>query len=174
MKRFLLYVLAIIIAGACGQNNADTKEANSKNVQPPQIEEMTVPGVDTLNITDTISLAANENMHFNKELFRVKAGKKLVLIFKNTGADPNMSMAHNVVVLNKGIDIADFADSARNARDQEYIPTSFASSFIAHTKMVIAGKSDTVEFIIPQAGVYDFICSYPGHWGTMQGKIVAE
>lgn len=174
MKQILLYLAITILAVACGQNKADTKENNFKNMQPPQLEEITVPGVDTLNVTDTLSLSANENMQFNKELFRVKAGEKLFLIFKNAGADPNMSMAHNVVVLNKGIDIADFADSARNARSQDYIPTSFASSFIAHTKMVTAGKSDTIEFIIPQAGVYDFICSYPGHWGTMQGKIVAE
>jgi len=31
-----------------------------------------------------------------------------------------------------------------------------------------------VDFTVTQPAVYDFICSYPGHWGTMQGKIVAE
>jgi len=45
---------------------------------------------------------------------------------------------------------------------------------IAHTKLVGGGDSDEVDFTISQPGVYDYICSFPGHWGTMQGKIVAE
>jgi hypothetical protein len=57
---------------------------------------------------------------------------------------------------------------------EQYVPSALASSIIAHTKTVSGGESDEVEFTIPQAGIYDFICSYPGHWGTMQGKIVAE
>jgi len=48
------------------------------------------------------------------------------------------------------------------------------SLMIAHTKMVGGGNTAELEFTIPQPGVYDFICSFPGHWGTMQGKIVAE
>ncbi|MGO1245619.1 plastocyanin/azurin family copper-binding protein [Sphingobacterium sp. JB170] len=27
-------------------------------------------------------------------------------------------------------------------------------------------------FAIQKREVYDFICSFPGHWGTMQGLIV--
>lgn len=45
---------------------------------------------------------------------------------------------------------------------------------IAHTKLVKGGSSDTIVFTIKDKGVYDFICSFPGHWGTMQGKIVVE
>ena len=124
--------------------------------------------------TDTIRLQANENMRFDKELFKVHTGKKLTLIFKNTAAPSATAMAHNVVILKPGIDIADFADVARNAQKEEYIPSSVASLIIAHTRLVNGGDSDQVEFTISQPAVYDFICSFPGHWGTMQGKIVAE
>lgn len=86
----------------------------------------------------------------------------------------NMSMTHNVVILTKGTDIADFADVAHNAKNEDYVPSAVAQLVIAHTKMVSGGESDHVEFVIPRPGVYDFICSFPGHWGTMQGKIVAE
>jgi azurin len=61
-----------------------------------------------------------------------------------------------------------------NAKEEQYTPSSVAPLIIAHTKMVNAGKSDELEFILPKAGIYDFICSFPGHWGTMQGKIAAE
>jgi azurin len=97
-----------------------------------------------------------------------------VLIFKNTAAPSGTSMTHNVVILTPGTDIADFAEVARNAQKEQYIPSAVAELIIAHTKLVGGGGSDEVAFTINQPGVYDFICSYPGHWGTMQGKIVAE
>jgi azurin len=119
-------------------------------------------------------LKANDNMRFDRELFRVRAGKKISLIFKNTGTKSAASMAHNVVILKNGVDIADFADIAHNAKTEQYVPSSLDSLMIAHTRLVSGGDSDQVVFIIPKPGIYDFICSFPGHWGTMQGKIVAE
>jgi azurin len=136
--------------------------------------ERAVPGAEQQQFTDTIDLQANENMRFNKELFKIHAGKKIVLIFKNTAAPSATAMTHNVVILKPGTDIADFADVAHNAQKEQYIPLSLASLIIAYTGLVSGGGSDKVEFTIDQPGVYDFICSFPGHWGTMQGKIVAE
>jgi azurin len=136
--------------------------------------EKAVPGAEQQQFTDTINLQANENMRFDKELFKIHARKKIVLIFKNTAAPSGTAMTHNVVILEPGTDIADFADVAHNAPKEQYIPSSVASLVIAHTRLISGGESDKVEFTIGQPGVYDFICSSPGHWGTMQGKIVAE
>ena len=136
--------------------------------------ERSVPGAEKQKFTDTIQLQANENMRFDKELFKVHTEKKITLIFENTSAPANTSMSHNVVILKPGIDLADFADAARNAQNEQYVPSSVLSLIIAHTKLVAGGQSDQVEFTISQPGVYPFICSFPGHWGTMQGKIVAE
>lgn len=83
-------------------------------------------------------------------------------------------MSHNVVVLKPGVDIADFAEVAVRAKEEQYVPASLDSLIIAHTHLVGAGDSEELEFAIPAPGVYDFICSFPGHWGTMQGKIAAE
>jgi len=148
----------------------------SKAQQPAESENIqtTIPGAEKLEFTDTIKLQANENMRFDKDMFKIKTGKKIRLIFKNTGAPTNTAMAHNVVILKKGTDIADFADAVHNAKNEQYVPASVDSLMIAHTKLVGGGQSDEVDFIISQPGVYDYICSFPGHWGTMQGKIIAE
>ena len=167
---FVLAATMLFIS--CGQS-ADNKN-NSKESSPAEKTETTVPGIEKLAFTDTVQLKANENMRFDKELFRVRAGKKISLLFKNTGAKSAASMAHNVVILQSGVDIADFADVAHNAKAEQYVPSSLDSLVIAHTRLVNAGDSDQVEFMIPKPGVYDFICSFPGHWGTMQGKIVAQ
>jgi azurin len=177
MKRAHLFVFAItIIMISCGQSeqNKNNPKDSSQTTQSVENAETTVPGIEKLEFTDSIQLKANENMRFDKELFRVRAGKKIILILKNTSAKSVTSMAHNAVILKSGVDIADFADVAHNAKAEQYVPSSLDSLIIAHTRLVNAGDSDQVEFIIPKPGVYDFICSFPGHWGTMQGKIVAE
>jgi azurin len=167
------YVLAAtVLLLSCGPT-ADNKN-NSKESSPVENAETSVPGIEKLEFTDSIQLKANENMRFDKELFRVRAGKKIMLILKNIGAKSAASMTHNVVILKNGVDIADFADVAHNAKTEQYVPSSLSSLVIAHTRLVSGGDSDQVEFIIPKPGIYDFICSFPGHWGTMQGKIVAQ
>ena len=157
--------------GATSQND-QSDQANPQ--QSADSIEKAVPGADTVAFSDTIKLQANENMRFDKDLFKVRAGKKLRLIFKNTGTPSPTSMAHNVVILKTGVDLADFADLARTAAKDQYIPSGVASLIIAHTKLIGGGQSDEVEFTIRQPGVYDFICSFPAHWANMQGKIVAE
>lgn len=168
MKKICLYFFVMMfLLLSCGQNKNNQQQQPAENIE-------TVPGIEKMEFTDSIKLVANESMKFNKELFRVKAGKKIWLILKNTSVRSAISMTHNVVVLKSGVDIADFADVAHKAKNEQYVPSSLDSLIIAHTKMVSGGTSDTVEFKISNAGVYDFICSFPGHWGTMQGKIVAQ
>jgi azurin len=83
-------------------------------------------------------------------------------------------MGHNVAVLKQNTDIPSFGDAARGAKEQQYIPPAYISAIIAHTRFVAGGKSDQIEFTLIKPGMYDFICSYPGDWGPMQGKIVAQ
>ena len=173
MKKTYLYLLALtLFVAACGGNNQTGNQDTTAKVE--EVDPASIPGIDTVKQTDIVSLKANDDMHFDKELFKVKSGKKITLRLKNIGSQTGKPMSHNVVILQKGTDIATFADEARKFKDQDYIPAAMASSIVAHTKQVIAGKTNETQFTITKPGVYDFICSYPGHWGTMQGKIVAE
>jgi azurin len=177
MKRIYLFgftMILIMVSCGRGEQNKNSQTDSSQTTQSPENAETSVPGIEKLEFTDSIQLKANETMRFDKELFRIRAGKKISLILINTGAKSPASMTHNVVILQSGVDIADFADVAHNAKAEQYVPSSLDSLVIAHTRLVGGGDSDQVEFIIPKPGVHDFICSFPGHWGTMQGKIVAE
>lgn len=175
MKKTCLYLLALsFLISACGGSGHDKKQDSTASAQAEEINPATIPGINKVAVSDTVSLEANDNMQFNKDLFKIKSGKKITLILKNVGAQTGAPMSHNVVILKKGTDIATFADSARLAKKSQFIPLSLTSSIIAHTNLVSAGKSAQIEFTVDQPGVYDFICSYEGHWGTMQGKIVAE
>ncbi len=175
MKTSYLPMLAFcLLLAACGGGNQQKGQDTTAVTKAEDTSPASIPGIEKVPLTDTISLQANDDMHFDKDLFKIKSGNKIVLRLKNIGSQKGMPMSHNVVILNKGTDIATFADSARLARRSGFIPAVFASSIIAHTGLVSAGKSAQIEFTIDQPGVYDFICSYEGHWGTMQGKIVVQ
>jgi azurin len=174
-------VVAALFLASCGggdKSSTATHEHDSTTSTPAETPAETpaasVPGIENVETTDHIQLQASDDMRFDKDLFKVKAGSKVKLTLKNIGEQPIESMGHNAVVLDQGTDIAAFGGEAFKAKEEEYIPSTFASSIIAHTKLLGPGQSDEIEFTLPKAGVYEFICSFPGHWGTMQGKIVAE
>jgi len=181
MKRVFIVpaVATMVFLASCGgsgnssaEHEHDSAAATTETEASPAAA--SVPGIENVQTTDHIELQASDDMKFDKDLFKVKAGSPVKLTLKNVGTMPIESMGHNTVVLDQGTDVAAFGGEAVKAKDEEYIPSTFASSIIAHTKLLGPGQSDEIEFTIPKAGVYEFICSFPGHWGTMRGKIVAE
>ena len=83
-------------------------------------------------------------------------------------------MGHNFVLLKPGTDITAFSISASDAGEAaDWIPDG-GSAVIAHTKMLGGGETASVTFMAPEAGSYDFICSFPGHSAMMRGKFIVE
>ncbi|MBK1439014.1 azurin [Parapedobacter sp. ISTM3] len=173
---FLIPVVAgSFFIAACGgsqtkEESTDTTEAAAEQSAPA----VDIPGLDTVTVSNEIALEGNDLMKYDKTLFRVKAGQPVKLTFHNVGEMPKESMGHNVVVLQPGTDLPAFGGEAIKAPDTEYIPVTFASSIVAHTKLLGPGETDVIEFTLDSKGVYPFLCSFPGHYGVMQGKIVAE
>ena len=118
-----------------------------------------------------IVISANDQMKFDLNEIKVKAGETVKLTLKHTGNLNKNVMGHNFVLLTKGTDIAKFAQKAMNEKDNEYIPSS---GVLAHTKLIGGGESTTIQFTAPQKGTYDFICSFPGHYAMMKGKFIVE
>ena len=178
MKQFFLIpvVAGAVFIAACGGNqkneeSAETAEATTEQQAPAVVD---IPGLEDVAVSNELALEGNDLMQYNKTLFRVKAGQPVKLAFKNAGEMPKESMGHNVVIVQPGTDLPAFGGEAIKAVDTEYIPVTFASSIIAHTKLLGPGETDAIEFTLEEKGVYPFLCSFPGHYGVMQGKIVAE
>jgi azurin len=50
-----------------------------------------------------------------------------------------------------------------------------AAAIIVFTKLLGPGESDTITFNAPAAGVYDYICTFPGHVILgMRGKMTVK
>lgn len=174
MKKSLLVpaISAVIALASCGGGNQNqTSEESTATTQPTTVN---IPGLDTVTLSNDLVLEGNDLMKFDKELFKVKAGEPVKMTFINVGELPKESMGHNVVILHPETDVHAFGGEAIKFMDNEYIPITFASSIIAHTKLLGPGETDVIEFTLPEPGVYPYLCSFPGHYGIMQGKIVAE
>ena len=121
-----------------------------------------------------IGLTGNDLMQFSKKEIRVKAGQEVTLTLRHVGTMELIVMGHNFVLLKPGVDRGVFANEATVAgKDADWIPND-GKDVIAHTKMIGGGQSTTVTFTAPEAGTYDFICSFSGHSGTMNGKFIVE
>lgn len=173
-KLFLVPAAAVaLFLASCGGSNTNTSETATTDETPTATTETATASGEALEAA-VFEIEGNDQMKFNQDLFTVKAGQEIQITLKNVGELPKESMGHNFVVLTPGTDVAAFGGEAFKAKDNDYIPATFASSIVAHTKLLGPGESDTITFTIAEAGEYEFICSFPGHWGTMRGKIVVE
>lgn len=123
-----------------------------------------------------IVVEANDLMQFNKKELEIKAGDMIELTLKHTGKQPKEIMGHNLVILTQGTNLTTWATQAMTARATDFIPTApeAKKAIIAHTELLGGGEEDTITFSIEETGEYEFLCSFPGHFGVMRGKVLVK
>ncbi|WP_298237473.1 azurin [uncultured Algibacter sp.] len=168
MKTLRIIVLAIfsITVIGCGGKEEKKKEGFSYE------KKSEVSKKAESNPNDVI-ITSNDAMQFNKKEIKVKAGQKVKLTLKHIGKLDVNVMGHNIVILKKGVDLTAFAAKAATQRDNKYIPKN-SEDIIAHSDLIGGGQVSVVEFDAPEAGTYEFLCSFPGHSGLMKGKFIVE
>lgn len=169
---FLTSLLLAISIVACNNKSNEQKIVVSEDTQQPQTEIVNASTTENSGQEIKIEINSNDQMQFDKNEIKVKAGQKVVLTLNHTGKSEKTSMGHNFVLLKSGTDLADFCLKSVNEKDKEYIYDE--SLVIAHTKVIGGGESDTIEFTAPEAGSYDYACSFPGHYSMMKGKFIVE
>lgn len=124
----------------------------------------------------SITIEANDAMQFDKKEFEVTAGQTVELILKHTGKLAKLTMGHNVVILKPGTPVPTFAMAAMQASANDYVPTdeANAAAVFAKTKLIGGGETDTITFTAPAAGTYEYLCTFPGHFGIMKGKMIVK
>jgi azurin len=121
----------------------------------------------------TIEIIGTEDMKFSLANIAAKRGEQLRVRLVSKGAMPKIAMAHNFVLLNKGVSQVDFVQAAMNARATDFIPADKKGDVLAHTALAGAGETVEVTFKVPAAaGDYPYICSFPGHFQAgMRGML---
>ena len=125
------------------------------------------------NDLNNILITSDDYMKFDTRKITVKSGKIVKLTLKHIGQLDVQVMGHNFVLLKKKVNLIEFANKAATARDNQYIPVG-SDEVIVYTDMIGGGQETTIEFLPPEPGVYDFVCSFPGHYAMMKGKFIVE
>lgn len=173
MSKFLAIITVVALA-ACG-GGKDQSESGQEQPDVAPIEEAPATEEPAAEAgAANLEISGNDAMQYDKKELRAKAGQKVILTLKHTGKQGKDVMGHNVVILKKGVDMVAFAEKAMQARETDYFPESEADKVIAHTKMIGGGESTTIEFTAPAKGTYTFLCSFPGHYGMMNGEFIVE
>lgn len=173
MKKLILIFVAIL-AISCGDNKKEDKSDDFK-IGAQENATSTSSTVETSDdAVATVTITGNDQMKFNMDEIRVKAGQKVKLTLKHVGKMEKNVMGHNWALLTKNADLAAVGQAAAAASDSDYIPADSEDQIIVHTKMLGGGESDTIEFDAPEPGTYTFICTFPGHYALMQGKFIVE
>jgi azurin len=124
--------------------------------------------------TVEVKLEVGDGLKYSKKKIEVSEGSKVKLTLTHTGKMSKEAMGHNFVLLTKGTEMAKFAQRAMGAAKTDYVPKGMDEKVIAHTKLIGGGESDTITFDAPAAGTYTFLCTFPGHYTVMNGKLVVE
>jgi uncharacterized cupredoxin-like copper-binding protein len=107
--------------------------------------------------------------------FSVKAGQPVRLTFENPD-----ELDHNLVVGQPGT-VQEIGTAAaqmvalpnEEGSEKHYIPE--LPSVIIGTKIVSKGQSEVLTFFAPEnPGDYIYVCTYPGHFGTMHGVMKVQ
>ena len=111
-----------------------------------------------------------EQMIYDKTLIVVEAGKPVSIVLINDDAMP-----HNLVITAPGAleevgTAAEKMSPEADARGRVYVP---ASPKVLHaTKLVEPGQQARLSFNAPKkTGDYQYVCTFPGHWRLMAGKL---
>jgi azurin len=124
-----------------------------------------------------VTITGNDTMQFDIKNFEAKAGAKVKLTLKNIGQVPKIAMGHNLVVLKKGITAIAFGQKAlgAGASPTNPLPEALKGDVIAATKLLGPAESDTIEFTAPkEAGSYEYVCTFPGHFALMRGTMTVK
>ena len=157
MKKLLLTLLAVV-SGSVSSFAQDAKPAAAP-----------AAGGDVAKLM--LGVIPNV-MQYDKKELTVKAGQKVMLLFKNE----KCALQHNFLLLKPGTKdavgaLADKMLSDPQGLAKQYVPESDAI-LVKGSKLIGIGQSDLIEFTAPaEAGDYPYICTFPGHWRLMNGVL---
>ena len=126
----------------------------------------------TLRVAVFVIRTVHEQMKYDTPRLVVEAGRAFEIIFENPDVMP-----HNLVVVQPGARLK-VGESAQelpaghtDRLGRAWVPED--KEIIAATKLLEPLQSETLKIAaIRNEGVYEYVCTFPGHWAVMFGQLV--
>jgi azurin len=119
-----------------------------------------------------LEISGNDQMQYDKhELSAPATCTEITLTLHHSGKLPKEAMGHDWVLVNAA-DVTAVATAGMGAGlANGYVPAG-DKRVLAHTKVVGGGESTSITFpasVLKPGGPYKFMCTFPGHYTTMNG-----
>jgi azurin/glucose/arabinose dehydrogenase len=157
-------------ATAAVDHSAHTMPASegAANTAPSAKRVTEMPASWTKGPDQTITIGTVPGLKFDISEIQVKAGSRIRIVFNN-----NDDMLHNLVITKPGTANA-VGEAGLNlglkGSEMNYVPKT--SDVLFHSNIVEPEKSESIYFVAPkQTGAYQYVCTFPGHYTLMQGKL---
>lgn len=124
-----------------------------------------------------LEITGGDDMKYDKESMTASADcDEITVTLTHSGEMGAQQMGHNWV-LTESDDFQEVAQAGQSTSlEQDYLPED-QSAIIAATEIIGGGEQTSVTFdgdAVEAGGDYTFFCSFPGHWGQMQGTFSVE
>jgi azurin len=155
-------LLICFLAICCNESNETGLEKQNAPISPAN-------GHLKKELEITVKALGNTmaELNFEPKEINVPTNSKIKINLRNESSVVGMN--HNMVIVNmgKGGEVATAAIEAGEAN--QFIPSH--PDLIAASPMLLPGENRTFEFETPPIGSYHFICTYPGHFPQMVGRL---
>ena len=185
----MLLVTAPLVATSAGPQTTGTqkpaapttqKPADTTGTQKPSTPATQKPatpaGKAAAGKMRIVEIVGTDDMKFSVTNIDAKPGEQIRVRLITKSAMPKVAMAHNFVLLKKGVSQVKFVTASATARENDFIAPDLKDQVVAFTPL--AGGGETVEtvFKVPaETGEYPYVCSFPGHFQAgMRGTLTVK
>lgn len=156
LTKTMIVILGLAMIISCG--------TESKNkVQKQQAEKSKeIISIEINAIGESMAEIAFEPKEVN-----IKSGTRVKLTFNNKSSAAGMLHNFILVELGAGQEIA--SAGLKAGKNKDFKPND--SRIIVATKVLDLGAQLIIEFDAPKKGSYHYICTYPGHYPKMIGRL---
>jgi azurin/glucose/arabinose dehydrogenase len=165
------YTLNNVPGGKISHGSATSQQVASKEAGDSPKHPTTRPASWEGADVQALTVGTKPGLQFDVAEIKVKAGSKIALTFNN-----NDDMLHNMVLTIPGDAVDKVGKMALEmglkGPEMNWVPVS--EQVLFHTSLLQPDSRETIYFEAPAAGVYPFICTFPGHYLVMRGKLIVE
>lgn len=167
MKKISIILLSAILV-SCGGNSNESNQ--TKVSQKKEVKAKAANKKIERELVEITLIAKGETMTeiaFDPKVLNVPKNSRIRLTLKNESVMAGMLHNFVLVALGSGQEIATAGISAGEANS--FVPKD--DRVIINTKVLKMGEETTIEFDSPDVGSYHYICSFPGHYPNMIGRM---
>ena len=148
---------------------AQNEDKSTETVEPCEESEKRVTEMpeDWDKPDVVITIGTEPGLKFDLTDFTVAEGDRVQVTFAN-----NDDMLHNLVVTEPNTADQVGEQGMRlglDGADRSYVPQM--DEVLFHTCLLQPETSESIYFVAPSVGDYEYVCTFPGHYKVMRGKM---